>query len=79
MEPLTIPHPIKLDQLRGASSLAYSGRCVAVRLHNDDIDKLHEIADTLDIKPGTLMRWFIVFAMKELHKQHHNTEITVRP
>lgn len=75
---LTIPHPIQLESMRGALSLGQCGRPLAVRLHDDDIAALYDIAKHLGIRPGAVMRWAIVYTVRALHEQHFNTKIEVR-
>ena len=67
-EYISVPIPIKLPGRRGLTSLNSSGRCVAVRMHEDDLELLNKEAAILGITRGELMRWLCVFGAAALHK-----------
>lgn len=74
----TLPHPIRVETMRGAMSLGLAGRCIAVRLHDDDIAHLDELVEKIGIPRAALARWFIVYAIKALYKHHFNKDIEIR-
>lgn len=76
---ITIPVPIKLERRRGLTSLHSSGRCVAVRMHDDDLEALNIVAAKLDISRGELMRWLCVYGMQALHKMQTGQHVEVIP
>jgi hypothetical protein len=76
---ITIPKPIKLSFRRGIASLNSSGRCVAVRMHEEDLVLLNTEAERLGITRGELMRWLCVFGAAALHKENTGIHPQVTP
>jgi hypothetical protein len=52
---------------------------MTVRLHNDDIEQLADIAHKVGILPASLMRWFIVYGMQQLTFVESGRRPAIRP
>ena len=76
---ISLPIPMKLSFRRGLSSLHSSGRAVAVRMHEDDLELLHQEAAELGITRGELMRWLCVYGAAALHKERTGKEVYITP
>ena len=76
---INVPVPIKLSFRRGLASLHSSGRAVAVRMHEDDLELLHKEAEALGITRGELMRWLCVYGAAALRLERTGERVYVTP
>jgi len=76
---ITVPLPVKLEFRRGLRSLRSSGRAVAVRMHEDDLALLNDVAAHYNITRGELMRWLCVYGAAALHKQNTGKDVDITP
>ena len=76
---ITIPVPIELPMRRGVESLSHSGRPIAVRMNERDLDILHEEARALGVNRGAFIRWVAVYAAAALRLQRTGETIEVVP
>ena len=79
MKHVQVPIPIKLSFRRGLASLNSSGRAVAVRMHEDDLQLLNDEAEALGISRGELMRWLCVYGAAALHHERTGKRVYVTP
>ena len=79
LQTITLPVPIKLEHRRGLTSLNSSGRCVAVRMHEDDLALLNAVAFALGITRGEFMRWMCVYGAQAINKMQTGKHVEVTP
>ncbi len=76
---LTLPMPMKMPQRRGVESLFLNGRPIAVRLHESDLDLLHQEARHIGLNRGELIRWLCVYGAAMLHLRRTGETVDVIP
>lgn len=79
LDVLHMPMPMKLGQRRGVESLAANGRPIAVRMHELDLQLLHEEAHALGMTRGELIRWLCVQGAASLHLRRTGVKKQVTP
>lgn len=76
---ITIPMPFKLGMRRGIESLASNGTPTTIRVHDTDLEMLHEEARALGMRRGELIRWLIVFGGQALRHKRTGQKVDIVP